>query len=106
MTASNVLGRIALDYNASRAKPNIWMQNETWDGVLIRFSEALSKEFTGELFVRFRKHHPGALFVRPADAELTAWVSESVVVSDNFARVSFIFGGTPKAIARSLFCEC
>jgi hypothetical protein len=100
-----ILGRIALDYDRTRARPNSWMENDTFDGVLVRFSEALSKEWSGELFVKYRRHRPDALFVRPIDADLTTWSSESVVVHADFARVSFVFGGTPEKIARLLFCQ-
>jgi hypothetical protein len=100
-----IRGRIALDYDPSRAKPNTWCQTESFDGIFVRFHEAASKEFTGVFAVRYRKVNPGALFIRPLDADLTAWVSESVVVHEGFARVSFILGGCPEVIARGVFCE-
>lgn len=106
MAASNVLGRIALDYNRALARPNTWCENETFDGVLIRFFEADSKEWSGELQTRYRNVRPGAMFVRPIDADLTMWCSESLVVHDDFARVSFVLGGCPDVIARGVFCAC
>jgi hypothetical protein len=105
MTTENPLARIALDYSRTRAKQNTWCETEAFDGIFIRYMEAASVEWTGELRVRYRKHNPGATFLRPIDSSLSTWLTESVLVHPDRARVDFVLGGCPEIIARGLFLE-
>lgn len=105
MTTENPLARVALDYDPRRARPNTWCLSGEVAGVWIRFYEAASVEWTGDLRVRYRKHQRNAVFIRPIDADLSMWLSEAVRVEPDRVPVEFVFGGAPDAVARGLFLE-
>lgn len=72
------------------------------DGCTIRvvLSEASSERHTVELPVYFRKPRPGALHLKPLDAELDGWLVEGSNVHKSLARMELQLCGTPAHVSK------
>ncbi len=97
--------RTVLRYDAALEQDNSWRLLDSRDGILVRVTIG-RVSYSGAVFLRWRMLPSGVdlqraarrVFVAPADAELTLWISQPCVVADGLLPMELQLERAPRAV--------